>query len=78
MAEVNVPKISQGDTIKDAAGKVLPESQQNAIREHLKSSDLMTEDGKASEDVIGVFQKASKAVCIHHFPFGRNLADAKS
>lgn len=69
MTEINMPKISQDDTIKDAAGKVLPESQQNDIREQLKSSDLMTEDGKASADVGGVFRKANNAVCIHHFPF---------
>ncbi|TLD39211.1 hypothetical protein E2P81_ATG00198 [Venturia nashicola] len=62
MAEINVPNISQDDPIRDAAGKVLPESQQNNIRDQLKSSDLITEDGKASEDVSGVFQKTSSAL----------------
>lgn len=68
MAEINVPKVSQDDTIKNAAGKILPESQQNDIRDQLKSSDLITEDGKAFEDVGGVFQKASNAVCTHYLP----------
>lgn len=68
MAELNVPKISQDDTIKDAAGKLLPESRQNEIRDQLKSSDLITEDGKASEDVGGVFEKAKNAVCVDPFP----------
>lgn len=69
MAETNVSKISPDDTIRDAAGKVVPESQQNDIQDQLKSSELMTEDGKASEDVGGVFQKAGSAVCHHYFLF---------
>lgn len=67
MAEIDVPdqgkiQVSQDDTIKDATGKLLSEGQQNSVKDHLISSGLMTEDGKPSEDVGGVFQKASNAV----------------
>jgi hypothetical protein len=69
MAELNVPnqgnvQVSQDDTIKDATGKVLPEDRQKTIKDHLVSSGLITEEGKPSEDVGGVFQKAGNAVCL--------------
>lgn len=70
MSETNVPdqgkaQISQDDSIKDAAGKILPQSQQNSVRDHLVSSELITEDGKPAEDVDGVFRKATSAVSRH-------------